>query len=179
MALSLLRFATIPAIPLPQTSEGGRSMIPSTVQRVPNHTPEHINEEIRRQTEQNVAFYAAAGEEAIDRRLAELDQEWDIERTLEANAASVSLIGCALGAFIDRRLFVLPALVAGFLLQHAVQGWCPPVTFFRRRGFRTQSEIEQERYALKALRGDFRSVSATREGDPTPRVHQALQAVES
>jgi hypothetical protein len=154
-------------------------MIPSTVGRVPKHTPEHINEEIRRQTQQNVACYAAAGEEAIDRRLAELDQEWDIERTLEANAASVSLIGCALGAFVDRRLFVLPALVAGFLLQHAIQGWCPPVTFFRRRGFRTQSEIEQERYALKALRGDFRNVPTITEAESGRMVHQALHAVES
>src|SRR5205823_8171775 len=112
-------------------------MIPSTVERVPRHTAEHVNEQIRRQTEANVARYAAAGREAIDRRLAELDREWDIERTLEANAATISLIGLGLGAVVDRRLFILPALVSGFLLQHALQGWCPPVTFFRRRGFRT------------------------------------------
>ncbi len=153
-------------------------MLPSTVERVPQHTPGPINEQIRRQTEQNVAR-SAADPAAIDRRLAELDREWDIERTLEANAASVSLIGLALGAAVDRRFFLLPGLVAGFLLQHAVQGWCPPVTFFRRRGFRTASEIGQERYALKALRGDFRNVPATPEGDPGARVRQALQAVQS
>src|SRR5436305_2462560 len=152
-------------------------MIPSTVQRVPEHTAGHINEQIRRRTEANIACYASAGPEAIDRRLAELDREWDIERTLEANAASISLIGLALGAAVDRRFFLLPGLVAGFLLQHAVQGWCPPVTFFRRRGFRTASEIDQERYALKALRGDFRNVPATPEGDSGARVPQALQAV--
>jgi hypothetical protein len=55
---------------------------------------------------------------------------------------SPSLIGLALGAAVDRRFFILPGLVAGFLLQHAVQGWCPPVTFFRRGGFRTAAEIE-------------------------------------
>ena len=87
-------------------------MIPSTTARVPEHTAELINEQIRHQTEENVARYAAAGPEAIDRRLAELDREWDIERTLEANAATVSLIGLALGATVDRRLFVLPGLVA-------------------------------------------------------------------
>ena len=39
--------------------------------------------------------------------------------------------------------------------RHAVKGWCPPVPLFRRLGVRTCGEIERERYALKALRGDF------------------------
>ena len=142
-------------------------MLPSTVERVPQHTPEAYNEAIRRQTEENVARYAAAGPETIDRRLAELDREWDIERTLEANAASISLLGSALGFTVDRKFFVLPVVVAGFLLQHAVQGWCPPVPLFRHLGFRTASEIDYERYALKAIRGDFRNVRL--EGDGAGR----------
>ena len=67
-------------------------------------------------------------------------------------------------------------MVAGFLLQHAVQGWCPPLPVFRRLGFRTQTEIEEERYALKALRGDFRDVAAGDGHDPA-RIERALQAV--
>ena len=55
----------------------------------------------------------------------------------------------------DRRWAYLPLVVTGFLLQHATQGWCPPVPILRALGFRTQGEIERERYALKALRGDF------------------------
>jgi hypothetical protein len=47
-----------------------------------------------------------------------------------------------------------------FLFQHAIQGWCPPVPVLRRLGFRTANEIEQERTALKALRGDFNAVTA-------------------
>jgi hypothetical protein len=47
------------------------------------------------------------------------------------------------------------AVISGFLLQHAIQGWCSPLPVFRRLGFRTSYEIEQERQALKALRGDF------------------------
>ncbi len=58
---------------------------------------------------------------------------------------------------MDKRFFALPAVVAGFLLQHALQGWCPPLPLFRRLGVRTAAEIDQERYALKALRGDFAS----------------------
>jgi hypothetical protein len=133
-------------------------MIPETTTRVTRHTAEHINEQIRRDIEENVARIAAAGPEAMNRRLAELDREWDIERTLEANAASLSLLGLGLGAFVDRRWFLLPAVVTGFLLQHAVQGWCPPVPLLRRLGVRTQTEFDYERYALKALRGDFQGV---------------------
>jgi hypothetical protein len=130
-------------------------MIPSTIDRVPEHTAEHVNEQIRRQTEENVRRVAAAGPEAIERRLEELEREWDIERTLEANAAALALTGTLLGLFVDKRFLVLPLAVTAFLLQHAVQGWCPPVPFFRKRGVRTMREIDEERYALKALRGDF------------------------
>jgi len=151
-------------------------MLPSTTARVPFHTSQAHTEAIRRQTEENVARCAAAGPEAIERRLAELDQEWDIERSLEANAASVSLIGLALGAFVDRRFFIIPGLVAGFLLQHALHGWCPPIPLMRRLGIRTESEIDQERYALKALRGDFRNVPAANDGKTRMAIKQALRA---
>jgi hypothetical protein len=133
-------------------------MFPSTVDRVPQNTNESINQWIRHMTEQNVAQHAPGGRNAISQRLSELDDEWDIERLLEANAATVCLIGVALGALVDKRFFYLPAVVGTFLLQHALQGWCPPVPFFRRLGVRTQSEIDQEKYALKAMRGDFRHV---------------------
>jgi len=134
-------------------------VLPPTTTRVPLHTPDEYNQAIRRRSEESVARVAAAGSQAIDRRLQELDSEWDIERCLEANASSLCLAGVTLGAFVDRRLLVLPALVAGFLLQHALQGWCPPVPLFRRLGFRTQREIDDERCALKALRGDFRGLA--------------------
>lgn len=130
-------------------------MIPSTIERVPLHTADKVNERIRRQTAERVAQIASAGPEAIQERLAELDHEWDIERTLEANAATFSLIGLALGATVDRRWFAFPGVIAAFLLQHAIQGWCPPLPVFRNWGIRTSFEIEQERYALKVLRGDF------------------------
>jgi hypothetical protein len=145
---------------------------------VARHTARHVNAELYRQIEENVSRTAAGGVEAIDRRLLELDREWDIERTLEANAATASLIGLTLGATVDRRWFLLPAVVAGFLLQHAVQGWCPPLPVFRRLGFRTQTEIDYERYALKALRGDFQGLPGGEQGGPPGDVSRALQAVE-
>jgi hypothetical protein len=80
---------------------------------------------------------------------------------------------------VDRKFFFFPAVVAGFLLQHAVQGWCPPLPIFRRMGFRTQTEIDEERHALKALRGDYRQLQADgdRQGSASPR--QALKAAKA
>lgn len=128
-------------------------MLPSTVNRVPAHTPGRINRRIDRQIDTYIAYYAEHPHE-IDTRLRELDREWDIERMLEAHASSLALAGTALGGLVDRRFVVLPALVTGFLLQHALQGWCPPVPLLRRRGFRTMAEIDRERYELKRLRDD-------------------------
>ena len=129
-------------------------MLPATATRVEQKTADRVNARIREQTERNVQYYAEHPGE-IDSRLRELDKEWDIERLLEANAASFGLTGVLLGAFVDRRFLFLPAIVTGFLLQHALQGWCPPVPLFRARGVRTEAEINQEKMALKALRGDF------------------------
>ena len=151
-------------------------MLTATTTRVPEHTRGEFNEQIRRGTEESVARHATAGRDAISRRLEELDQEWDMERTLEANAATISLLGVVLGATVDRRFFALPGVVAGFLLQHALQGWCPPITFFRRRGFRTAGEIDHERYTLKYLRGDFDHLP--RDGARTAGdARQALEAI--
>jgi hypothetical protein len=134
-------------------------MVPATPDRVPRHTPPHVNEALLRQAHSNVEAAVSGGRESIARRLRELDEEWDIERTLEANAATVALGGLVLGTTVDRRFLILPGVVAGFLLQHAVQGWCPPLPVFRRLGVRTQREIDEERTALKAWRGDFEGLA--------------------
>jgi hypothetical protein len=149
-------------------------MVPNTVERVPLNTSDEINQRITRETNRRVHFYAA-NPVGIDRRLRELDEEWDIERVLEANAASAALAGTMLAVAVHKRWLMLPALVGGFLLQHAVQGWCPPVPILRRMGYRTAREIETERIALKALRGDFGSIGpADAERDST--ASHALQA---
>jgi hypothetical protein len=144
-------------------------MLPSTADRVSVNTSCEINKQIREQTEANVARYQSSSRSEIQARLDELDKEWDVERTIEANASTIILAGLGLGKFVDKRFYLLPAAVAGFLLQHALQGWCPPIPILRRLGFRTQTEIDEERYALKAIRGDF-------DQDGTKSVSQLLQA---
>lgn len=151
-------------------------MLPSTTTRVERNTTDSVNWQIRQRTEENVTYFAENPHE-IERRLHELDHEWDIERTLEANAAALSLAGVTLGATHDKRWLFLPAAVTGFLLQHALQGWCPPIIFFRRRGIRTSKEIDQERYALKALRGDFGDLPASGAASAHERASKALMMV--
>ena len=52
-----------------------------------------------------------------------------------------ALAGSLLGFTVHRAFLALPIAVTGFLLQHAIQGWCPPVPLLRRMGFRTPREI--------------------------------------
>jgi hypothetical protein len=92
------------------------------------------------------------GLEYVERRLVALDREWDIERVLEANAATVVLAAFALSYRVDRRFLYLPVVVGGFLLMHALQGWCPPLPLLRRFGVRTASEIDEERRMLQTMR---------------------------
>ena len=153
-------------------------MLPATTSRVSEMTAETVNAEIRRQTEERVAHYASAGGEAIQRRLEELDREWDIERALEANAAGFTLAAMILGVVENRKWFILPGVIAGFLLQHAIQGWCPPLPLLRRMGFRTETEINRERCALKALRGDFRQVEPAATEQVQQQAALALRAVD-
>jgi hypothetical protein len=132
-------------------------MLPKTEERVPTNTSRHINSAIESETLQRLQV-AATNPDRTSQRLDELEREWDIERTLEANAAAIGLIGLALGAFVSPWFFLVPLVVSTFLLQHALQGWCPPIPILRRLHFRTAREIETERTSLKAVRGDFSDV---------------------
>ncbi|PAV12100.1 hypothetical protein ASJ81_07375 [Methanosarcina spelaei] len=125
--------------------------------RVRANTPPEINQAIDIEIAATVRFYASKTNYEINKKIKELDFEWDIERYLEANAAIFTFIGTVMGFKKSRKWFILPLIVSIFLFQHAVQGWCPPVSVFRRLGIRTRREIEMEKYALKALREDLMS----------------------
>ena len=123
--------------------------------RVQSNTSDRVNQRIEVAARGRVAAYAGQSESRISKRLGELDREWDVERLLEMNASALAFTGVVLGLFVNRKFFAIPCLVLPFLFQHAVQGWCPPIPILRRRGIRTAREIDQEKYALKAMRGDF------------------------
>ena len=124
-------------------------------ERVRRSSTDAANREIDQKTLDNIRQYRLAGPALISQRLSELDRDWDMEKLLEVNASSLALTGLALGTFVNKKWFVLPAVVTSFLLQHGLQGWCPPLPLFRKLGVRTAREIAEERTALKALRGDF------------------------
>jgi len=132
-------------------------MLTATVNRVRDNTSDCVNQAIDQATEARVRRISQGGPHAIQQRLDELDREWDIERLLETVAPTLSLTGLALGVLRDRRFLLVPLVVQAFFLQHAIQGWCPPMPVLRRLGVRTAEEISQERNALKALRGDYQS----------------------
>ena len=143
-------------------------MFTSTRERVTNHTDPAINEQIRLRMEMKLAYFQGHPER-IDSRLEELDKEWDVERMLETGSSTLTLTGLLLGlapqpkvvvAIADSSVLFRPA-------RRARGGARRPV--LRRLGFRTEHEIEQERYALKAMRGDFQKLpesSETRGASP-------------
>ncbi|WP_368505931.1 DUF2892 domain-containing protein [Alkalihalophilus sp. As8PL] len=132
-------------------------ILPSTFERVEEHTSDKVNLKISEQTKRNINYYRGKSYNEIERRLKDLDAEWDTERVLEANASSLILVGTALGFAVNRKWHLLSGVVGGFLLQHALQGWCPPLSVIRRMGVRTATEINEEKTALKEIRGDFGS----------------------
>jgi hypothetical protein len=142
--------------------------------RVREHSPRRANERINRATQRRVLRAGGESKPALSRRLEQLDQEWDMERVLETNASALALGGLLLGLFVNRKFLAIPCFVLPFLLQHAIQGWCPPVPMFRSRGIRTRKEIDTEKFAIKALRGDFAEIDG--QSDPNQRARTAWQA---
>jgi len=142
--------------------------------RVRAHSPEKANERIDRATQRRVLRAGGESKPALSRRLEQLDSEWDMERVLETNASALALGGVLLGLLVNKKFFAIPCFVLPFLLLHAIEGWCPPVPMFRSRGVRTRKEIDTEKFAVKALRGDFAGVDA--ESDPNQRARAAWRA---
>jgi hypothetical protein len=148
--------------PTPFVEEQQRARIPTTAQ---------IND----RAIESIQQYANASSERISQRIEALNREWDTERILETIASTLSLTGLILGITVSINWLWLTALVLAFLLQHALQGWCPPLPIIRRLGARTRREIDREKYALKALRGDFSQIPSV--GEAHTRACSVLTAV--
>jgi hypothetical protein len=141
-------------------------MITNTASRVNEHTAPEINARIEQDWKDRLAALSSDDRTAlIDRRLAELNKEWDVERLLQTNFAALSLVGIGLASKLDKRWALLALVVPAFMIQHAVQGWCPPLAVLRRLGIRTAKEINEERFALTSLRGDFDNLNNRLESD--------------
>lgn len=142
--------------------------------RIRQHTASSALGRIDAEAQERLARYATAPPAEVATRLRELDDEWDVERYLMVNASVIAGTGVVLGFFFSRWWLVLPVVVLSFLIQHAVQGWCPPLAIFRRMGKRTRREIDVERTALKALVGHFEGAAA----EPAAPAEKARRAHE-
>lgn len=143
---------------------------------VRRHTLEEMLRQIEEQTEHNIEFYSAQPPEVIEKRIDELGREWSIERYLQVNVSTVGLTTAVLALISSRKWAVLSVAALGFFMFHALRGFDPPLPVLRRVGVRTRREIDREKYALKALRGDFSKVVVEH---PQPRfpARQVLDAV--
>ncbi len=132
------------------------NFLPPTTKRVAYHTCGCVNEDIRERTLCRISLNKDCTKSELSDRIDNLEYEWDIERCLEAKAASIVLLSSIMG-FSKRRCrwFLLTGSVGFFLLQHAMFGWCPPLPVLRKLGVRTAEEINAEKAVYKKLRGDF------------------------
>jgi hypothetical protein len=119
--------------------------------RVRARTGQAVVASLDRKTSERVAAAVEGGPYAVAHRIWQLDQEWNVDRALMANFAIVGGLSFALGIarVRPRRRWngwlTLLTTQFGFLLGHAIVGWCPPLPVFRRLGFRTSKEIATER----------------------------------
>jgi hypothetical protein len=128
----------------------------------------------------HVRYYSSLGPEAVSARIRELDAEWGVERALGAGLAGIGTFGLLMGLFGARIFRLLTWVSLPLLFAFCLGRWSPPASVTARRGLRTRKEIEEERYALKALRGDFREVGQPTEeetGSLGRRASRVLEAV--
>jgi hypothetical protein len=128
-------------------------------------TPDEENKKIEEGILKNLVYYKVNPSE-IPARIEELDKERDIEKALESNASVLALTGVVFSILFSKKWLLLPTVVTGYLLQHSIQGWCPPLAIFRKLGYRTRKEIETEKHALRLLNGDYDEISSGEEYDP-------------
>jgi hypothetical protein len=140
--------------------------------KVRRHTPARLNQKIDQAMMKRVLRFANRPREEISARIAELDQEWDIERVMETSAGTLALSGVALSGIRSRKWLVLTAASLGMLLQHSLTRGSALLKALRALGIRTRREIDGERSALRMLRGDFDEMTQTGEGS-----HRAIEAL--
>jgi hypothetical protein len=126
------------------------------------------------QTRHNVARYASASPLLLDQRLQELSREWWAERICTAALAGAVLAAMVPVVVFGNSWLVVPGVFAAMLLSQAVFAWSPIMPLIRLMGYRTACEIWNERYALKALRGDFQRLDTV----TTPQDREDLSRFE-
>jgi hypothetical protein len=130
----------------------------STNQIRPAACPDGLSDRQRQNIEDRLHRIAFEGHAAIARRLGVLDSEWSAGRVAKVAVAGGILLGLAAAVFVSMWWLVVPVALGLLLLQYLVSrdGWL--TSALRQLGLRSGAEIEHERFALRALRGDFHNL---------------------
>jgi hypothetical protein len=123
---------------------------------------------------ENLARYASSCPRLLEQRLCELDSEWDVDRVTTTAYSLLLLLGLFPAALAGGWWWAAPVLFAAFLVLHTAAGWSPGLPLVRQFGFRNSREINQERYALKAIRGDFQRLALV----PSPQDREDIARLE-
>lgn len=110
----------------------------------------------RAEFEQHLARLAEGGPGAIAERLCYLDREWTSGRMTKATTGLLILAGLPLTIFVNPWFAVIPAVGGLLLAENLIARRSRVGGLFAAMGYRSGVEIDEERFALKALRGDFK-----------------------
>lgn len=111
-------------------------------------------------TERRIARLAECGPAAIDQRLHELESEWSAGRATKVILGIATLAGLGLGLAFGGWWYALPAVAGLLMLQYLFSrtSWLS-AALQDVAGLRSGHAIEEEKFALKALRGDFSTLA--------------------
>lgn len=127
----------------------------------------------------SVRFYGSLGRAALDERLRALDEEPDLETVTSMALAGAGILGLVFG-FLGSRVWRMFAwLSLPLLFAHARGGLKAPGDFLKTLGLRSRREIQEERFALKILRGDFKDAEGKGADKPSESVRDADMALEA
>ncbi len=130
-------------------------------------------------TWENIRYYSSLGKDALTDRIAGFDREWDAEKFVNVSLSGLGIFGLVTGLVGSRLGRLILWIATPLLLLHALGKWQAPEGAVRSAGFRPRKEIDEEKYALKALRGDFKGLESAAGGDEDNLSKLSTRALEA
>jgi hypothetical protein len=125
-------------------------------------------------TLQNIQHYSGRPIELVGKRIEELEEEIPLEALVYRGGVLMAIGGLTLLLLgrKSRAAWLLAVAIGALQLQYSYQGRNALTDILRKRGYRSRKEIETEKWALQALRGDFAAFGGL--SDPIERAHKCL-----
>ncbi|MBV8142100.1 MAG: hypothetical protein JOZ60_08655 [Verrucomicrobia bacterium] len=154
--------------------EGELTVTPRQPAPAPARPDLKVGREVNRDTARSIQYYSRRPIQYVTRRIDELEQEIPLEAFVYRGGAALTVVSLALLLLGVRHkaVGIVAACIAALQLQYSYQGRSPLIDILRRHGYRSRKEIEVEKYALQALRGDFGIFAEL--SDPLERARKCL-----